>query len=487
MSNARFASRPGSRHNGMLEPHRSSRGPALGRSRDHDMKLFARDALLPTGWARDIVVDIGSEGTIRDVGVAFEPPAHAEHVQGALVPGMPNVHSHAFQRGLAGLTERGGPRADNFWTWRTEMYRFLDRIGPDDLEAIATQLYLEMLKSGYTAVGEFHYLHRDPVGRSYANPAEMALRIQNAAEATGIALTLLPVYYAHADFGGAPPLPAQRRFVHDTGSFHALLAALALDGLKLGVAPHSLRAVAPRELADVVALARARDRNAPIHIHAAEQKKEVADCVAWSGARPVEWLLANAEVDARWCLVHATHMTEQETRRLAASGAVAGLCPTTEADLGDGVFPAPAYRTAGGRFAIGGDSHVGVDPFLELRLIESAQRLTLHRRNVLARDGESTGLALYQAALTGGAQALAQPVGSIEVGRRADLLVLNGDDPALAEQSAGHVLDAAVFGPARQIVRDVMVAGRWVIGDFHHADEEAILIRYRQTMRRLLA
>ena len=450
------------------------------------MRLFARDALLPTGWASDVVVDVGSGGTIRAVDAAFEPPEDAEHVQGALVPGVPNVHSHAFQRGLAGLTERGGPRTDNFWTWRTEMYRFLDRIGPDDLEAIACQLYLEMLKAGYTAVGEFHYLHRDPAGRSYANPAEMALRIQAAAEATGIALTLLPVYYAHSDFGGVPPLPAQRRFVHDTESFLALLGALALDGLRLGVAPHSLRAVAPRELAEIIAWVR-HDGEAPVHIHAAEQMKEVEDCLAWSGTRPVEWLIEHAGIDARWCVVHATHMTEEETRRLAGTGAVAGLCPTTEADLGDGVFPAPHYLAAGGRIGIGGDSHVGVDPFLELRLVEASQRLTLHRRNVLARDGESTGLALYQAALAGGAQALAQPVGAIEVGRRADLLVLDGDDPALAEQPAANLLDAAIFGPARHVVRDVMVAGRWVIGEGHHADEEAILIRYRQALKRLLA
>ncbi len=459
----------------------------LRRRGNQKMKLFARDALLPTGWARDVVVDVAPDGTIRGVDVAFERPSDAEHLQGALVPGMPNVHSHAFQRALAGLTERGGPSADDFWTWRTEMYRFLDRIGPDDCEAIATQLYLEMLKAGYTTVGEFHYLHRDPAGCSYANPAEMALRIQEAAETTGIGLTLLPVFYAHSDFGGVAPLRAQCRFIHDTASFHALHDSLALDGLKLGVAPHSLRAVAPQELADIVAIARANDDDAPIHIHAAEQRKEVDDCIAWSGARPVEWLLAHADVDPRWCIVHATHMTGDETRSLAATGAVAGLCPTTEADLGDGVFPSPAYLAAGGHLGVGGDSHVAVDPFLELRLIEGAQRLNLHRRNVLARDGESTGLALYQAALAGGAQALAQPVGAIEVGRRADLLVLDGDDPALAEQSAAHLLDAAIFGPARHVVRDVMVAGRWVIGEGHHGDEEAILTRYRQTMKRLLA
>ena len=451
------------------------------------MKLFARDALLPTGWARDVVVDVGPDGSIRGVDAAFERPYDAEHLQGPLVPGMPNVHSHAFQRALAGLTERGGPRADNFWTWRTQMYRFLDRLGPDDCEAIATELYLEMLKAGYTSVGEFHYLHRDPAGQPYANPAEMALRIQAAAEATGIALTLLPVFYAHADFGAAPPLPAQRRFVHDTGTFRALLDSLALDGFKLGVAPHSLRAVAPEELAEIIAFIRAADEDAPIHIHAAEQRREVEDCLAWSGARPVEWLLEHADVDPHWCVVHATHMTDAETQRLARSGAVAGLCPTTEADLGDGMFPTAAYVAAGGRFGVGGDSHVGVDPFLELRLIEATQRLALERRNVLSRDGESTGLTLYRAALAGGAQALAQPVGAIEIGRRADLVVLDGDDAALAEQAPGNLLDAAIFGPARSAVRDVMVAGRWVIGEGHHADEEAILTRYRQTVRRLLA
>jgi formimidoylglutamate deiminase len=452
------------------------------------MRLFARDALLPAGWARDIVVDIDGHGEIRAVDVAFATPADAERVQGALVPGMPNVHSHAFQRALAGLTERGGPRADNFWTWRTEMYRFLERIGPDEQEAIATQLYMEMLKAGYTSVGEFHYLHHDPAGRPYANPAEMAERVRAAAATTGLRLTLLPVFYAHSDFGGAPPLPAQRRFIHDIESFRALFAALARQrGETLGVAPHSLRAVSPAELAELCELARAHEDHTPIHIHAAEQRREVDDCMAWSGVPPLQWLLDNADVDERWCIVHATHMEPDEARKLASTGAVAGLCPTTEADLGDGVFPAVGYRAAGGRIGIGGDSHVGVDPFLELRLIEAAQRLMLRKRNVLARDGESSGLVLYQAALAGGAQALAQPAGAIAVGRRADLLVLDGDDPALAEQAPSNLLDAAIFGPARRVVRDVMVAGRWVIGEGHHADEETILARYRQTMKRLLA
>ena len=452
------------------------------------MKLFARDALLPTGWARDVVVDIGADGSILAVDVAFAAPADAERVQGPLVPGMPNVHSHAFQRALAGLTERGGPSADNFWTWRTEMYRFLERIGPDDQEAVAAQLYLELLKAGYTAVGEFHYLHHDPAGMPYADAGEMAGRIGAAAAATGIRLTLLPVFYAHSDFGGLAPMPAQRRFIHDTDGFLRLVDALAHKRWqRLGIAPHSLRAVTPAELDEIVTFARAKLDGAPIHIHAAEQVKEVDDCIAWSGARPVEWLLEHAQIDAQWCIVHATHVTPDETRNLAATGAVVGLCPSTEADLGDGVFPAVAYRAAGGRLGIGGDSHVGVDPFLELRLVEAAQRLTLHKRNVLARDGESSGLTLYQTALAGGAQALSQRVGTIAVGCHADLVVLNGDDPALVEHAAQDVLDAAIFGPGRQIVRDVMVAGRWVIGEGHHGDEEAILTRYRQTLRRLLA
>jgi formimidoylglutamate deiminase len=452
------------------------------------MKLFARDALLPTGWAHDVLVEVGTDGSIRSVDVAFAAPVDAERVQGPLVPGMPNVHSHAFQRALAGLTERGGPSADNFWTWRSEMYRFLERVGPEEQEAVAAQLYLELLKGGYTSVGEFHYLHHDPAGRPYANPAEMAERIRAAAAATGIGLTLLPVFYAHSDFGGAPPLPAQRRFIHDTGRFLRLVAALArTKGQKVGIAPHSLRAVVPAELSEIVAFARAELEAAPIHIHVAEQRKEVDACVAWSGARPVDWLLGHAAVDARWCIVHATHVTPGETRSLAASGAVVGLCPSAEADLGDGVFPTGAFLAAGGQLAIGGDSHVSVDPYLELRLVETVQRLTLQKRNVFAREGESSGRNLYQAAIAGGARALGQPVGAIAAGRRADLVVLNGDDPALVEQLAQNVLDAAIFGPGRQIVRDVMVAGRWVIGEGHHADEEAILARYRQTLKRLLA
>ncbi|HTR58985.1 MAG TPA: formimidoylglutamate deiminase [Casimicrobiaceae bacterium] len=455
------------------------------------MKLFARDALLRAGWARDVVLEIAPDGTIDALEVALRPPADAERVQGPLIPGMPNLHSHAFQRALAGLTERGGPVADNFWTWREEMYRFLERVEPEDQEAIAAQLYSEMLKAGYTSVAEFQYLHHDADGQPYANRAEMATRIVAASVATGIGLTLLPVFYAQSDFGGVPATPAQRRFVHDPDDFRRLVELLAAlhrkGGPVLGIAPHSLRAVTPNQLQWLIGLTDNGLVRGPIHIHAAEQRREVDACVKWSGARPVQWLLDHAAVDARWCIVHATHMDAEETKRLAASGAVAGLCPSTEADLGDGIFPAVDYLAAGGRIGIGGDSHVGVDPFAELRLIDAAQRLTHERRNLLAKDGESSGLALFRAALAGGAQALAQPVGAIALGSRADLVVLDTDDPALVEQAPGSLLDAAIFGPGKRPVRDVMVGGRWVIGEGHHADEEAILNRYRRTMRRMLA
>jgi formimidoylglutamate deiminase len=316
----------------------------------------------------------------------------------------------------------------------------------------------------------------------------MAMRIVAASEAAGIGLTLLPVFYGHSNFGGAAPTPAQRRFVNDRKGFRSLLERLArLDGPVVGIAPHSLRAVTPEELQWLLSFADEQAIRGPIHIHAAEQRREVDECIAWSGARPVEWLLDHAAVDARWCLVHATHMSTEEMRGLAASKAVAGVCPSTEADLGDGVFPAIDYLAARGRLGIGGDSHVGVDPFAELRLVDVAQRLTRERRNLLAQDGESSGLTLFRAACAGGAQAVGQPVGAIATGHRADIVVLDANDPVLAEQPPANLLDALIFGPSRRPVRDVMVCGRWVIGEGHHADEEAIFNRYRQTMKRLLA
>jgi formimidoylglutamate deiminase len=449
------------------------------------MKLHAADALLPGGWQRDVLIEIDAGGTIASV-EANARARDAEHATGPVIPGMPNLHSHAFQRAIAGRTGRAGEDGGSFWTWRQAMYAFLDRVDADAFEAIAAQAYVEMLKAGYTAVAEFHYVHHDPRGRPYADPAELARRVVAAAAGAGIGFTLLPVFYAHAGFGGAAPTSGQRRFVHTLDSYARLVATLASDavahGYTLGVAPHSLRAVAPEELRAVAALA---PRDGPIHIHAAEQAQEVADAIAWSGARPVEWLLDNASVDARWCIVHATHLAAEETRRLAASGAVAGLAPTTEADLGDGTFAARAYVDAGGTWGVGSDSNTVIDPFAELRQLEWSQRLLRLERNVLAEGGIPVGQALYACAARGGARALAQPVGAIAPGRRADLVVLDGDDPALAEQPADALLDAAIFGPCRRPVRDVMVAGRWAVRDGRHPREAEVFARYRAAIAKL--
>ena len=457
-------------------------------------RLFAAEALLPEGWRKNVLIEIDG-GFIRTV-AGNASPAGAEQVAGPLIPGMSNVHSHAFQRAMAGLTERSGPGGENFWAWRDLMYRFLERITPEDNEAIATQLYIEMLKSGYTSVAEFHYLHHDEHGHPYANPAEMAERILSAANTAGIGLTLLPVFYAHSTFGGVAPNAGQKRFIHDIDAFNVLVDDCAgyqtgprNDGAlrRVGVAPHSLRAVTPAELKLIVAHLDSIDPSAPIHIHAAEQLKEVDDCLTWSHRRPVAWLLDNLPLNDRWCLVHATHLDDDETFRLAGSGAVAGLCPTTEANLGDGIFNAPDYFLHNGRWAVGGDSHVGVDPFRELAVIEYAQRLKSARRNILNTPGvASIGGGLYRQALAGGAQALGQRAGAIAPACRADLVVMNGEDAALIEHEGDALLDAAIFGPARNPVRDVMAGGAWVVREGRHAHEQPALAQYRAALKRLM-
>ena len=450
-------------------------------------KFSAEAALLPDGWARDVRFDISDDGVItsveRDVGANG-----AEQAGGPVIPAMPNLHSHAFQRALAGRTGRTSPaHDDSFWTWRQAMYAFLQRVDADAFEAIAAQAYIEMAKSGYASVAEFHYVHHDPTGKPYDDPAELAWRVVAASRIAGLGLTLLPVFYAHAGFGGTPATAGQQRFVHTTYTFTHLYERLrqhaGQHGYVLGVAPHSLRAVTPEELGAVVRLAAS---GAPVHIHAAEQTREVDDCYAWSGLRPVEWLLSHASVDARWCIVHATHMTEKEVAALAASGAVAGIAPTTEADLGDGIFPGPAYLAAGGRFGVGSDSNTVIDPFAELRQLEWSQRTRARRRNVLGSAGDETiGTALWAHAARGGAQAVAQPVGALEVGRRADLVVLNPSDPALAGQAANDAVDAAIFGPARTPVRDVMAAGKWIVRDGHHVAEAGVFARYCAALARV--
>jgi formimidoylglutamate deiminase len=442
------------------------------------VQLWFEHALLPQGWARQVRITI-AKGRIAAIETGT-PCGEADEAHAVGVPGLCNLHSHAFQRGMAGLAETRGPSGDSFWTWREIMYRFVERLGPEEFEAIAAMAYAEMLESGFTRVGEFHYLHHDSAGAPFADPAEMAARVAAAADETGIGLTLLPVFYAHSGFGGREPQPAQRRFIHDLDGYAALLdasrkAVAPLDDAVVGVAPHSLRAVTAEELAHVVAFP------GPVHIHVAEQTKEVEDCIAWSGKRPVEWLLDNAQVDARWCLVHATHMTQSETAALAKSGAVAGLCPITEANLGDGLFPAAAFVAAGGRFGIGSDSNVLIDAVEELRLLEYGQRLVRRERNVFAaREAASTGGALYRAALAGGAQALG-------VGEAADFVSLDIEHPALAGREGDALLDGWIFAARGGAVDCVWRRGRKVVRRGCHRTRDSLVDRYRAALARILS
>ena len=451
--------------------------------------LFAETALLPDGWAERVRIDWDTAGTITTV-TAGNSQGSAERAD-ALLPGIANLHCHAFQRAMAGLTQRAGPEGDDFWSWREVMYRFLAKLEPDQIAAIAAQLYVEFLKSGYTAVAEFHYLHNDPAGRPYADRAELANQIALAAGAAGIRLTLLPVLYQTGNFGGVAPSEGQRRFLLKTDGFNALVESLhkSLRGsrvIRIGIAPHSLRAVPPAALSEAKTALDRLDASAPIHIHAAEQTKEVDDCLAWSKKRPVEWLLDEMRPDKRWTLIHCTHMTADETRRLAASGATAGLCPTTEADLGDGLFPLVDYLAANGKFGVGSDSNVGVVPAEELRWLEYGHRLARRKRNLVpAEKGQSIGAKLWRAALTGGAQALAQPVGAIAPGCRADFLALDRNHPSLAGHRGDGLLDALVFAGGGAAIRHVMVGGRWVIRDGRHPAEERIAENYRAALRRL--
>jgi formimidoylglutamate deiminase len=450
-----------------------------------DTRLHLDTALLPDGWAENVRVVI-SAGRIASLERAASPRAGEERVAAAL-PGMPNVHSHGFQRGMAGLTEYRGPEADNFWSWRTLMYRFVERMTPEDLEAVTAWAFVEMLESGFTRVGEFHYVHHDPSGKPYANPAEMTECVVAAARETGIALTLLPVFYAHGGFGGAAPAAGQRRFLLDVPGFSRLLersreCARALPDAIVGVAPHSLRAVTPLELGQVVSFAGA----GPVHIHAAEQVGEVEQCLAWSGARPVEWLLDHAPVDPRWCLVHSTHMTPSEVERLAASGAVAGLCPITEANLGDGIADAARFIAGGGAFGIGTDSNVRISAAEELRQLEYSQRLCDRARNVIAGDAPSTGRALFSGAVRGGSRALGMQHAGIAVGAPADFFSLNPDSVTLAGRRGDALLDSLVFAGGHDCIDAVWRGGVRVVSGGRHRARDAVGVRYRAALARIL-
>lgn len=450
--------------------------------------FFAERALLPTGWATNVRIEVGADGFLTRIQANADAQG-AQRLNGPVLPGMPNLHSHAFQRAMAGLAEVAGNPNDSFWTWRDLMYRLVGKISPEQLGVIARQLYIEMLKAGYTSVAEFHYVHHDLSGQPYANPAELALRISEAARSTGIGLTLLPVLYSHSGFGGQAPNDGQRRFINSTEQYLTLQQQLKpllaqQPAQQLGLCFHSLRAVTPEQLRDVL---RASDTACPVHIHIAEQQKEVDDCLSWSGKRPIQWLYDNVEVDARWCLVHATHATPDEVRLMAHSQAVAGLCLTTEANLGDGIFPAVDYLAQNGRMGIGSDSHVSLSVVEELRWLEYGQRLRDQRRNRLYRsDQPMVGRTLYDAAVAGGAQAMGQPVAGLDVGQRADWLVLDGNDPYLATAQEDGILNRWLFAGGDRQVRDVVVNGQWVVRDGRHADEDVSSRDFTRVLGELL-
>jgi len=462
----------------------------MDRSTRPETHYAAPSALVQGKFVDDVIIAVDERGDIVSVGQGRQ--SGAIPLKGIVLPGMPDVHSHAFQRAMAGLAERASPVGDNFWSWREAMYRFAEHVGPEDIEAIAAQLYVELLRHGFTTVAEFHYMHNAPDGSAYADPAELSKRIAVAARTSGIGLTLLPVLYQTSGFGGRPPTEGQRRFIRTSSNFIKLVEALQsnFEGdpqVVVGIAPHSLRAITPQSLEEAVEAITRLNKDAPIHIHAAEQDREVDDCLAWSGERPIDWLLNHAPVDRRWCLIHCTQATDSEIARLAASGAVAGLCPSTEANLGDGVFPLPSYLRQGGMFGIGTDSNVGVSPADELRWLEYVQRLVNKQRNLSeSESGAHTGAGLFCRALAGGAQACGRKIGEIAPGYRADLVVLDSDHPALIGHRGETAIDAWVFSGNDTPVRDVMVGGRFVVENGRHRAQDDIFARYRRCITGLI-
>jgi formimidoylglutamate deiminase len=448
-------------------------------SREPLMHIHAKTALLPGGWADDVRVGV-VDGRIANVDIGVPGGV------GILCAAPVNLHSHTFQRAMAGLTEHRTAGQDSFWTWRSLMYRFLERLTPDDVQAIAAQVFMEMAAAGYAGVCEFHYLHHGPGGARYDNPAEMALRVQAAADQVGLGLTLLPVFYERGGCDGRALAGGQLRFGNDLDAFARLWGA-AREGLQgasadtvIGVAPHSLRAVSAQGLGAVAGLA----PEAPLHLHLAEQVAEVDEVLAHTGARPVEWLLANADVDARWCAIHATQMQAHETKGLAATGAVAGQCPITEANLGDGIFDGLGWQAAGGAYGVGSDSNVRISLTEELRLLEYSQRLAHRGRAMLATDGASTGRSLFDTACAGGAQAAGRQAGAIRVGDFADLLRLDGTGD-LGARRGDAILDTLIFAGDDRMVTDVWSAGRHIVADGRHAQRDAITARFRAVIGRL--
>lgn len=449
--------------------------------------LFARHALLPDGWRRDVLLEWDAQGDLTRVEAQAAPPlnvARADYV----LPGMVNLHSHAFQRAMGGLTEHAGEGPDSFWTWRDLMYRFAARITPEQIEAIAAQLFVECLRHGYTSLCEFHYLQRAPDGEAYPRAAETAERVAAAGQATGMGLTLLPVLYSHAGFGEQPLRPEQRRFrtgVDDVLRIVDALQPLRGGQLEVGAAPHSLRAAGIEQVRE---LAAGLPAGRPLHIHIAEQQAEIEQSLAFCGRRPVEYLMEQVDIGERWCLVHATHLNAGEVAAIARSGAVAGLCPSTEANLGDGLFPLQDFIGLGGRFGIGSDSHVSQSPVEELRWLEYGQRLVHQRRNIaFTGQQRAVGQYLWQTALQGGAQATGRKVGGLAEGLRADLLVLDGSHPNLDGALDRDVLGRFLFCGNDNLVRDVLCGGRWVVQGGRHVAQDAVARRYREAVGELIA
>jgi formimidoylglutamate deiminase len=452
--------------------------------------FFAERAYLEQGWQKNVRISVNETGVIT--GIETNTTAdQAERIDGPIIPGMPNLHSHAFQRAMAGLAEVANPsQADSFWSWRDKMYGMLDKLTPDQLRHIAAYLYVEMLKAGYTHVAEFHYVHHDQQGRQYADHAEMAGQISQAAMQAGIGLTLLPALYSYAGFGEQTATSGQRRFINDADQYLQLHQNLTsrikqYRHQSVGICFHSLRAVSSQQINHVLA---ETDRSLPVHMHIAEQQKEVADCLNWSQQRPVEYLFNQHEVNDRWCLVHATHLNQSEIQQVATSRAVAGLCTTTEANLGDGFFPLPEYLALGGRFGIGSDSHINVCVPEELRWLEYEHRLLQQQRNCLSsQQGGSTGELLYRGALKGGAQASGHKNGALQVGYRADWLVLDAHNPFVAASHSSALFDRWLFGHNSSLIRHIMVGGRWVIKDRRHAAEDQLAADFAKTLKTLFS
>lgn len=458
----------------------------------HSQGFHFSDVYLPHGWQQNVSVLVDDNGYYSSI-EQDDNPSKLPVIGGITIPGTANLHSHAFQRAMAGLAEKRGDSNDSFWSWRDTMYRFVNIIEPDDLYAIASKLYIDFLKGGFTSVAEFHYLHNALNGQRYENIAEMSLAIRRAAVTSGIALTHLPVFYAHSGFGGKPANEGQRRFVNNIDSYEKLLIELAISDptektlFRLGIAPHSLRAITPDELTAIQGLRNAITPDGPIHIHISEQKQEVRDCIDHFGVRPIDWLMDNAPVDKTWCLVHATHATPNELSKMASSGAVVGLCPMTEANLGDGIFAAAEFVEQGGSIGVGTDSNIRTNLADELQMLEYGQRLNRQGRNVLASDSQpNVGDFLVTQVNSGGKLATGQPKSDVSVGSRADFIVFPREIDGISWSNGSDYLNYWLFAALDKSPSDVYVAAKQMITGGKHIADEQVNAKFNRTMRHLL-